>query len=137
MADLKKDIIALQTPSNIQKSGLASSPYVLRKVFTMDPTIQRTIRAGEKAVPLIAEELKKWKKLDDITLAAYAYIIENVRPLASPEMFGAMLKTLEQKGGFFVHFATHAIRSGLGMQIQPLKMSFTQAEIIETKNKLR
>jgi hypothetical protein len=138
MADLKKDITALRDPSNIKKAFLASSPYVLRKVFAADPIIQRLIRAGEKVVPLITEETRGERRLEEITLAAFAYIIENVKADAAPQILGARFKkSMEKPGPFFVHFAAHAMRSGFQMPVKPLEMVYSQAELIETQNKLQ
>ena len=138
MADLKKDITTLKNPSNIKKAALASSPYVLRKVFAADPIIQRLIKAGDKSIPLITEETRSAKNLNEITLSAYAYIVENIKAEAAPQVFKALFqKAVEKPGPFFVHFAAHAIRSGLRMTVKPLEVVYSQAELIETQYKLR
>ncbi len=137
VANLKKDITTLKNLSNIEKAYLASSPYVLRKVFGADPIIQRLIRAGEKVIPLIVEELLKAEDLDEITLSAFAFIIENVRADVSPQILGTLFrKEIENPGPFFVHFAAHAIRSAFRMPVKPFEMVYSQAELIETQNKL-
>ncbi len=138
MANPMKDITTLRDPSSIKKAQLASSPYVLRKIFAADPIIQRLITAGEKVVPLILEEIRKAERLDEITLAAFAFIVENVNARTAPEILGALFrKSMEKPGPFFVHFAAHAIRSGLQLPIKPLKIHYSRAELIETQHALR
>ncbi len=138
MDRLLKDVTTLRDPASIKKAQLASSPYVLRKIFAADPTIQRLITAGEKIVPLILEEIRKAKRLDEITLAAFAFIVENVKAEAAPQVFGALFrKSVSKPGPFFVHFAAHAIRSGLRLPIKPLENVYSPAELIETQNMLR
>jgi len=138
MADLQKDLIALRNPSVIKKAGLASSPYVLRKIFAADPIIRRLIAAKDKVVPLIAKETGKAGDLDEITLSARAFCIESVKVEDASKILGAPFrKAIEKPGPFFVHFAAHAIRSGLRMPVSPLKMVYSRAELIETLNMLR
>ena len=138
MANLRKDIVALKDPSNIKKARLASSPYVLQKIFAAEPIIQRLIRAGEKVVPLITEQTSGAKKLDEISLSAYAYILEKVKADAAPKVLGAQFrKAVEKPGPFFVHFAAHAVRTGLRMPVKPLEMVYSPAELVETQKRLR
>lgn len=138
MADLKKDITAIKNPDNIKNSGLASSPYVLRKVFTTDPIIQRLIRAGDKVIPLINAEMRSSRNLKDITLAAFAYIIEKVQVQEAPQILKTYYpRAVEKPGPFFVHFATHAIRSGLKMPVKPLEIVYSRVEMNETQSRLR
>lgn len=138
MADLKKDLTTLKDPSNIKNAFRASSPYALREFFKADPTIRRLITAGEKAVPLIVEETRKRGSLYEITLSAFAFIVENVKAEAAPQIFGALFqKSVEKLGPFFVHFAAHAIRSGLRLPINTLEMIYSRAELIETQDMLR
>ncbi len=138
MADPKKDITTLRDSSSIKKAQLASSPYVLRKIFAVDPIIQRVIAAGKEVIPIIAEETSKSKHLDEITLSAFAFIIENVNAKTAPEVLGSLfLKSLEKPGPFFVHFAAHAIRSAFQLPIKPLEVVYSRAELIETQDLLR
>jgi len=138
MANMPKDLATLRDPANIKKARLASSPYVLRKIFAADPTIKRLIEAGEKVVPLILDEIRNAEHLDEITLAAFAYIIENVKAEAAPQVLGALFReSVAKPGPFFVHFAAHAIRSALRLPIKPLEIAYSQAELIETQNMLR
>jgi hypothetical protein len=138
MANLLKDVKALRDPANIKKAKLASSPYVLRKIFAADPTIRRLISAREEVVPLIREQIRTAERLDEITLAAFTFIIENVKAEAAPQLFGGLFrKSVAKPGPFFVHFAAHAIRSALRLPIKPLETVYSQGELIETQNKLR
>jgi len=138
MGNLQRDITTLRDPVNIKDAGFASSPYVLRKVFAADPIIKRLIAAGEKVIPLIEEEMHKPERFAEITLAAFGFIIENVKVEAAPRILGPFFtKYVEKPGPFFVHFAAHAIRSGLRKQVKPLEMVYSSAELIETQNMLR
>lgn len=138
MADLKKDLTALRDPAKIKKAGLASSPYVLRKIIAADPMVRRLIASGEKVVPLIAEEVGKAGKLDEISLSALVFIVESVKADAAPKIFGALFrKEAEKPGAFFVHFAAHAIRSGLRLPVKPSEAFYSRAEIFETLNTLK
>jgi hypothetical protein len=137
MSSMLKDLTSLLDPANIKKAGLASSPYVLRKIFAADPTIQRLITAGEKIIPLIHEKIRKADHLEEITLAAFAFILENVKAEAAPRVFGDLFrKSVKKPGPFFVHFAAHAIRSGLRLPIKSLEIVYSPAELIETQNLL-
>jgi hypothetical protein len=137
MADLQKDIATIQDPSGIKNALLASSPYVLRKAFAADPTISRLIAAGEKVIPIIEREILGQEHLNEITLSAFAFIIENVKAELAPQILGAQFRTsMENPGPFFIHFAAHAMRSGLRMPIKPLEMVYSRAELIEIQNKL-
>lgn len=134
MSNLQQDLITLRDPKNIKNAALASSPYVLRKIFAADPTIQRLISAGDQIIPLIHEEIIKDGTLGEITLSALVYIVENVNVKASQQIFGALFqKSIENPGPFFVHFAAHAIRSGLQLPIKPLKIHYSPSELIETQ----
>lgn len=138
MADLRRDLRILRKPSNIRRAELASSPYVLRKILAADPTIRRLIRAGEEVVPLILEETRRAERLSEITLAAFAFIVERVSPEAAPEVLRVQFRRAVKKPGpYFVHFAAHAIRSGLQMRLKPLEMVYSHAELIETQDALR
>jgi hypothetical protein len=138
MADFRNDLKTLRDPMSIKQAGLASSPYVLRKIFADDPIIRRLIVAGEQVLPLIAEDISREEPLDDITLSALAFVIENVNADAAPRILGATFrKALENPGPFFVHFAAHAIRSGLRLPIKPLEITYSRSELIETQNMLR
>ena len=138
MATMLKDLTSLRNPARIKEAGFASSPYVLRKIFAADPIIKRLIAAGEKVIPLIAEEMRKSERLDEITLAAFAFVVENVNAEAAPKILGALfIKSMKKPGPFFVHFAAHAIRSGLRLPIKPLEIVYSPVELIETQNMLR
>lgn len=138
MSNLQKDLTALRDPSSIKKAGLASSPYVLRKILAADPIIQRLIEAGEKVVPLIAEEISKREKYDEVTLSAFVFIIESTKPEAVPVIFKALFReSVANQGPFFVHFAAHAMRSYFHLPIKPLRMVYSSTELSETQNMLK
>lgn len=138
MTNLQKDLITLHNPAKIKEAGAASSPYVLRKIFAADPIIKRLIKAGEKVIPLIVDDMRKSKRLDEITLAAFAFIVENVNAKEAQNIFKVLFrKSVEKPGPFFVHFAAHAIRSGLRLPIKPLEMVYSRVELIETQNILQ
>lgn len=137
MPELRKELSSLRDPSKIQGALLASSPYVLRKAFSMDPTIQRLVQGGEKVLPWIAEELRQGEDLDEITLSAYVYVVEQVKRSAVREMFAPLFrKSLEKPGMFFNHFVTHALRSELNLPVKPLALVYTQAEQMETQSRI-
>ena len=138
MANFQKDVATLRDPSSIKKAGLASSPYVLRKILAADPLIRRLIAAGEKVVPLIAEETRKRGKLDEVTLSAFVFIVESIKVEAVPDIFGALFqKAVANPGPFFVHFAAHAMRSHFHLPIKPLRIVYSRAELTETQTMLR
>jgi hypothetical protein len=138
MPDLEKQLKALRDPINIKNANLASSAYVLRKAFAADPQIRELIAAKDRVVPFVGEEMRASEPLDDITLAALAYIIESVKPDAAPEILGAQFKkSVEDPGPFFVYFAAHAIRSGLKRSIKGIQMDYSRVELLETRDLLQ
>ena len=138
MARLKEELRRLRDPANINNAGLASSPYVLRKVFAADPRIRRIIGFGEKTLPLVSQELRGKGKLSEISLAAFAFIIENIDSNAAADILGPEFrKKLEKPGPFFVHFAAHALRTGYRMPLKPMEMVYTTPELAETLARLR
>lgn len=133
MADVRKDVETVSDPLKIKKALLASSPYVLRKVFAGDPTIMRLVSAREQALSYIAEKMKDDARLSEITLAAFAYIVESVDASSAPKIFAKRFrKAVEAPGPFFVHFAAHAIRVGMKRPVKPLEMVYSRAELLET-----
>ncbi len=133
MADVRKDIATVSDPLKIKKALLASSPYVLRKIFASDPTVMRLVSAREQALSFISEKMKEDTKLSEISLAAFAFIVENVDARSAPRIFGKRFrKAVENPGPFFVHFAAHAIRIGMKRPVKPLEMVYSRAELLET-----
>ncbi len=138
MAGLKEELRKLRDPANIKYAGLASSPYVLRKVFAADRRIRRIIEHGAKALPEVEQVLRERGKLSETSLAAFAFIVENIDPNAAPSILGPVFrKKLEKPGPFFVHFAAHALRTGYRMPIKPMTMIYTAPELAETSARLR
>ena len=134
MADYRKDVDRLKDPTNIKDADAASSPYVLREFFARDPIIQRLIRGRSQVVPLIEAVLKKdGKKLSEISLAAYAYVLEHVEPAAAERILQPLFKAkLREPGPFFVNIAAHVIRSAHQLPVKPLRVVYTEAELDET-----
>ncbi len=136
MADLRADLARLRDPANIRGAELASSPYVLRKVFAADPTIKRLIAAGDRVLPLARAELAS-ESASDITLAALAYIVGNIRPAEAPEILGPRFKTsMREPGPFFVNLAAHEIRRGMRLPVDPRKVVYSRGELVETSERL-
>lgn len=137
MAELRKDIASLREPGGIPKAELASSPYVLRKIIAADPAVQRVIAAGEKALPILTEEIRKTDAENEYALAAFAYIVENIKPQASAEVLGPAFRlSIKKPGPFFVHFAAHAIRSASHLPVKPLQMTYSESELNEAQRQL-
>lgn len=137
MPDIKQDVIRLRDPATIEKARLASSPYVLRKIIAEDPLVKRLIRAGEKVVPLITEELQKRDTLDDIALAAYTYVLEQVKAKKLDALLGPRFQlSIKKPGPFFVHFAAHAIRAAKHMPVKTPGLTYTREELAETQRML-
>ena len=138
MNELQDDLQALCDPVQIKNAYLASSPYVLRKAFAAEPKIRRLVAAGERVLPLIDEELQRAESLDEITLAALAYLVHSIKAEVAPQMLGERFQaSVDTPGPFFIHFAAHAIRAGLHLPIKPLKVVYSRAELIETQELLR
>jgi hypothetical protein len=139
MADVRKQVLGLRRAvAFIPRARLASSPYVLRKVFAADPAILGVVAAGEAALPFIEAALKDAKALDEISLAALAFVVERVRPEAAAALLGPLFrKAVDRPGPFFVHFAAHALRRGLGMSLKAPEPVYSQAELAETRAMLR
>lgn len=135
MADLRKDIVSLREPGGIKNAELASSPYVLRKIIAADPGVQRVIAAGDKALPIIADEIRSTD--NEYALAAFAYVVENIQPQAAADILGSAFKlSIKKPGPFFVHFAAHAIRAGSHLPVKPLQMVYSESELNEAQRQL-
>ena len=99
MAGLKEELRKLRDPANIKYAGLASSPYVLRKVFAADRRIRRIIEHGAKALPEVEQVLRERGKLSETSLAAFAFIVENIDPNAAPSILGPVFRKKLEKPG--------------------------------------
>jgi hypothetical protein len=69
MINIENDVTIIKDPSGIKNAQLASSPYVLRKVFATDPSIRRLIESREKIIPIIEKEIGKRENLIDYTIS--------------------------------------------------------------------
>jgi hypothetical protein len=138
MPDLRREILKLRDPSAIRGALLASSPYVLRRAFLEDPTIRGLVAAGPAVVPLVAAQLRGTARLDEITLSALAFVIEQVQLEAAPEALGPRFaQAAQQPGAFFVHFAAHALRLAYHLPVKPLEMYYAGPELAEIRARLR
>ena len=76
--------------------------------------------------------------LPEVSLAAFAFIVENIDPTVAPEILGAEFrKQVKKPGPFFVHFAAHALRTGYRMPLKPLELVYSGPELAETAAQLR
>lgn len=132
-AEYKKDIEKLKNPENINEAVYASSPYVLRKAFDSDETLHHLIKGGSGVIPLISEEMQKnGTNLSDITLAAFAYVLEKIDAKEGVRYLEPIYaKSLENPGPFFVNFAAHAINIGSGSEIKPMGAVYSKPELLE------
>lgn len=137
MPDYQKDIEKLRRPENIVEAVYASSAYVLRTAFQRDPTIARLVKGGAEVVPLVQGELARdGIELDDITLAALAYIVDQAAPASAPALLKPLLrKAVDHPGPFFVNFATHALRREAKLSLRPAEMVYPKAEMLEVLKK--
>ncbi len=111
----KDDISRLKTPENIVDALHASSPYVLRKAFERDPLVQRLFKSGNEMYAEVEAEIhQNASKLDEITLACFAYLLEQADPNRVVRCLGAPFKeAVHHPGPFFVHFAAGALKRAL------------------------
>jgi len=137
--DYSKEIEVIKNPENIREAVYASSPYVLKKAFENDLTVNRLIRAGQKVVPLIAKELEaNGLKLPEITLACFAYILQEVDLKCASEILKPLFaQATEKPGPFFVHFATHSLRQAVKLPVKFPDMAYTKAELSETLEQIK
>lgn len=130
----RKEIEILKNPSNIHEAFFASSAKVLTFAFESDPHVTSVIRAGRKALPLIAEEIKQHgAELNDISLSCFAYILQKIDAAAAAEILWPIYqKTIEKRLFFASTFVAHAMRKGMGLPVKDREFFYTQAELRET-----
>jgi hypothetical protein len=128
-----KDVQRLRNPENIKEAVYASSPYVLRKAFMADPTVQKLVRAGPNAFDAVKHEFAaRGDKLPDITLACLAYILMQIAPAEGAALVAPVLRRQVKKGGpFFKHFATHLLRQEAQLPLRSLEMVYRREEMQE------
>jgi hypothetical protein len=133
MPKYQKEVQKLRNPENIKEAVYASSPYVLRKAFLADPTVQKLVQAGPAAVADIKQEFAAGAdKLSDITLACLAHILSQVAPAEGAALLAPVLrKTMDKGGPFFKHFATHLLRQEVRLPVRPLEMVYRREEMQE------
>lgn len=139
MPDYHKAVIKLQDPNEVIKFRIASSPYILRELFSQDPTILKLIRGGVQVVKLIDVEIKeKAEKLDEVTIAAYSYILENIDSVATSDILKPLYRQAAKKPGpYFVHFATHFYRRIRNLSVNDTDPTYSRNEIEETLKLLK
>jgi hypothetical protein len=127
-----KDVQRLRNPANIREALYASSPYVLRKAFVADPTVQKLIRAGPNGFDEIKREFAaRADKLPDITLACLAYILTQIAPVQGAALVRPVLRRHVEAGPFFKHFATHLLRQEARLPLRPIEMVYRREEMQE------
>ena len=131
---LKSEIEKLKDPLNIHEASFASSAKVLTFAFESDPNVMSIVRAGQKALTLIAEEIKQHgAELNDISLSCFAYILQKIDATAAVEILWPIYqKTIEKHLFFSSTFVAHAIRKGIGLPVKDREFFYTQAELQET-----
>ena len=139
-ASIKKDIAWIKNPNNIVDATYASSAYVLRLAMDRDPTVQRLLKSGKKTHEAIENELKKNSgKLDEMTLACFAYLIENAEQKRVIRCLKGLYKqAVKDPGPFFVQFAAHALRKAIHLTTirVPKDMEYTRGEQLDISEKL-
>ena len=130
----KREIEILKDPLKIHEACFANSAKVLTFAFESDPLVQSVIKAGRKALPLIAEEIKQHgAELNDISLSCFAYILQKIDAAAAAEILWPIYrKTIEKRLFFASTFVAHAIRKGMGLPVKDREFFYTQAELRET-----
>lgn len=132
-----EDIATLKNPENIRYAVLASSPYVLRKAFERDPTVQRLIQAGRRAAPAIAEALERGSGLPEISRACLVYILDKIAPQMVKATVAPFFRaTIARPGPFFIHFAAHSLRKAHGLPVRHGELHYTEAELNELLGRL-
>ncbi len=134
MEDISQDIESLHDPRNIREALCASGPSVLWGVFEDDPTVKRLLRAGSKAVPLIAAELeKRGLDLHPITASCFAYILQKTDAALAGRILGPLfLRALKRPDPFFMYFAAHALRQDMKLPFRPGDPEYTFGQLQET-----
>jgi len=133
MPKFQKHLQRLRKPEAIRDAVFASSPYVLRRAFSTDPTVQQLVQAGPDVVADIEKELADGgEQLPDITLACLAYVLWQIAPDRGPALLAPLLRRmLDEHGPFFVHFATHLLRQQARLPVRPLEMVYRRDEMTE------
>ena len=138
MPDYTAAVDRLKDPANIKEANCASSPYLLRRVFAGDATVRGLVKAGPAVVEPIARTVaREGRRLPEISLAAYTYILEQVDRKAVVRIMKPLYEArMARPGPFFVQLAAHAFRESLGLSVRPLLVSYDQAELAETLARL-
>ncbi len=134
MNEWTKDLRNIHDPKNIKEALYASGPSVLQRAFEKDPGVTRLLRAGSKVAPAISAELEKeGLKLNPITLACFAYILQRTDPALAAKVLGPLfLKSLQQPDPYFMYFAAHALRPQMNLPSRPDDPDYTFEQLQET-----
>lgn len=134
MNDFQKYIETIKNPKNIREALFASGPQVLMKAFQKDPTVTKLIRGGLKVVPLISAEIKeRGLKLDPITLACFAYILEKIDLKTATIVIAPLfIQAMKKPDPFFIYFAAHILRQNLKQRFKVNDPEYTFGELQET-----
>ncbi len=118
MVSIEELILKIEDPANIKDSLAASGPYVLRKVFEMDKTVQEIVEHEGDAEELVLKRIqeRREKEIDDITMACFCYILEKIgAEKAVPELGNVLSEVTEKRKGremaFTQYFAVHTIKT--------------------------
>lgn len=133
MPSYLKEVQRLKNPENINEAVFASSPYVLRKAFLADPTVQKLVRSGPAVLADIKQEMSaEASQLSDITLACFAHILSQVAPVEGAAFLAPELKKVADKSGpFFATFGTHLLRHAAQLPVRPIEMNYRREELKE------
>jgi hypothetical protein len=117
MSLIEKYILKIENPANISDALAASGPYTLRMAFEMDKTVQALIERGDEAGNLILKQIKNRgkKRIDDVSMACFCYILEKTGFRKSVPELGALLtetREIRKRGeeSFTKYFAIHAAK---------------------------
>jgi len=114
LSELKNLIEKIEDPANIRLAYAASGPYPLRVAFDRDDTVQKILKFKGEAGNAIVTRLnrRKDKKIEDISLACFGYVLEKIGYEEAPKVMVGLLKDLAGRRdiAFAQHFATHALK---------------------------
>lgn len=135
MAQLSIEFRKLLDPKNIFEAQYASSPYVLRKCFAMDNRVRTIIAMGDPVIPFIGKMLNAnfIAGTNDITLSCIIYILYSLDRDASRKILReAYREIVKRDDAFSIHFATHALRSFLGLPVKKEEIVYGKPQVDET-----
>lgn len=134
MSNLSDDLEKIKNPDNIHEALFASGPNGLMKAFERNPIVNRIIKYGSKAVPLIEKILKEeGDQLHEISLSCFAFILENVDIKAAAKiLIPHFTQAMKDPEPFFVHFAAQVLRRQFRLPYKPRDPYYSRGELLET-----